>query len=125
MRLGIQAICDRGLLRDRNEDALSVNGLFLRDDAVELSVDIPEEGFFYLLVSDGMGGHEKGEEASRFAQEEMEEQLMIAFNPFLLIETLKAFDSKNVRLQLAGTRHPMIVESEDSDFKAAVLPVAI
>lgn len=74
MRLGIQAICDRGLLRDRNEDALSVNGLFLRDDAVELSVDIPEEGFFYLLVSDGMGGHEKGEEASRFALEEMEEQ---------------------------------------------------
>ena len=74
MRLAIQAICDRGLLRDRNEDALSVNGLFLRDDAVELSVEIPEEGFFYLLVSDGMGGHEKGEEASRFALEEMEEQ---------------------------------------------------
>ena len=74
MRLGIQAICDRGLLRDRNEDALSVNGLFLRDDAVDLTVDIPEEGFFYLLVSDGMGGHEKGEEASRFALEEMEEQ---------------------------------------------------
>ena len=74
MRLGIQAICDRGLLRDRNEDALSVNGLFLRDDAVELTVEIPEEGFFYLLVSDGMGGHEKGEEASRFALEEMEEQ---------------------------------------------------
>jgi protein phosphatase len=51
-----------------------VNGLFLRDDAVELTVEIPEEGFFYLLVSDGMGGHEKGEEASRFALEEMEEQ---------------------------------------------------
>ena len=75
MRLGIQAICDRGLFRDKNEDALSVNGVFLRDDAVELSVDIPEEGFFYLLVSDGMGGHEKGEEASRFALDEMEEQL--------------------------------------------------
>ena len=74
MRLGIQAVCDRGLLRDQNEDALSVNGLFLRDDSVDLTVDIPEEGFFYLLVSDGMGGHEKGEEASRFALEEMEEQ---------------------------------------------------
>lgn len=74
MRLGIQAVCDRGLLRDQNEDALSVNGLLLRDDAVNLTVDIPEEGFFYLLVSDGMGGHEKGEEASRFALEEMEEQ---------------------------------------------------
>lgn len=74
MRLGIQAVCDRGLLRDQNEDALSVNGLLLRDDAVDLTVDIPEEGFFYLLVSDGMGGHEKGEEASRFALEEMEEQ---------------------------------------------------
>lgn len=74
MRLGIQAVCDRGLLRDQNEDALSVNGLLLRDDAVDLTVDILEEGFFYLLVSDGMGGHEKGEEASRFALEEMEEQ---------------------------------------------------
>ena len=51
MRLGIQAICDRGLLRDKNEDALSVNGVFLRDDAVELSVDIPEEGFFYQKTS--------------------------------------------------------------------------
>ena len=49
MRLAIQAICDRGLLRDRNEDALSVNGLFLRDDAVELTVEIPEEGFFYHI----------------------------------------------------------------------------
>ena len=51
-----------------------MNGFFLRDDSVDLTVDIPEEGFFYLLVSDGMGGHEKGEEASRFALEEMEEQ---------------------------------------------------
>lgn len=74
MKLNIQAVCDRGLLREQNEDAVSVNGLFLRDDAVGLTVDTPEEGFFYLLVSDGMGGHEKGEEASRFALEEMEEQ---------------------------------------------------
>ena len=74
MKLNVQAVCDRGLLREQNEDAVSVNGLFLRDDAVGLTVDTPEEGFFYLLVSDGMGGHEKGEEASRFALEEMEEQ---------------------------------------------------
>lgn len=74
MKLNVQAVCDRGLLREQNEDAVSVNGLFLRDDAVGLTVDTPEEGFFYLLVSDGMGGHEKGEEASRFALEELEEQ---------------------------------------------------
>ena len=63
MRLDIQALCHKGLVRDGNEDAVSVGGLFLRDDSAALTVDTPEDGFFYLLVSDGMGGHEAGEEA--------------------------------------------------------------
>ncbi len=64
-------------------------------------------------------------EESISLQEEMTEQLIIAFNPALLIDTLKAFDCENVGLQLAGANKPMIVEAEDSDFKAVVLPVAI
>lgn len=75
MKLDIQAICHKGLVRDGNEDAVSVSGLFLRDDSAELTVDTPDDGFFYLLVADGMGGHEKGEEASRFALDEIKEQL--------------------------------------------------
>ncbi|MBO4611369.1 MAG: serine/threonine-protein phosphatase [Bacteroidales bacterium] len=77
MRLSIQALCHKGLVRDGNEDAVSVGGLFLRDDSVALDVDTPEDGFFYLLVSDGMGGHEAGEEASEFALAEIKEQLAL------------------------------------------------
>ena len=75
MKLDIQAICHKGLVRENNEDAVSVSGLFLRDDSAELTVDTPDDGFFYLLVADGMGGHEKGEEASSFALDEIKEQL--------------------------------------------------
>lgn len=75
MRLDIQAICHKGLVRENNEDALSVGGYFLRDDATDLRLETPEEGFFYLLVSDGMGGHENGEEASQFTMESLQEQL--------------------------------------------------
>lgn len=75
MRLDIQAICHKGLVRENNEDALSVGGYFLRDDATDLRLETPEQGFFYLLVSDGMGGHENGEEASQFTLESLQDQL--------------------------------------------------
>lgn len=58
-------------------------------------------------------------------QEEISEPLTIGFNAQLVIETLKAFDCDNVGIQLSSPRMPMIVESEDSDFKSIVLPVAI
>lgn len=64
MKLEIQAICHKGLVRQNNEDALSIGGILLRDDSVSLSVTVPEDGYFYLLASDGMGGHENGEQAS-------------------------------------------------------------
>ena len=75
MKLDIQAICHKGLVRDNNEDALSVGGFFLRDDRASLQVDISPDGFFYLLVSDGMGGHDSGEEASEFALCELKRRL--------------------------------------------------
>lgn len=58
-------------------------------------------------------------------QENLVQDVVIGFNAKLVIETLKAFDCDNVGIQLAGSMQPMIVESEDSDFRAIVLPVAI
>lgn len=58
-------------------------------------------------------------------QEEISEALTIGFNARLVIETLKAFDCDNVGISVNGPKMPMIVESEDSDFKAIVLPVSI
>ena len=74
MRIEIDALCHKGLVRGNNEDALSVGGLILRDDATSLTVSTTEEGYFYLLVADGMGGHENGEEASEFTLETLKEQ---------------------------------------------------
>lgn len=58
-------------------------------------------------------------------QEQLESDLTIGFDARLVIETLKAFDCENVGVQLQGAKAPMIVEAEDSDFKAIVLPVAL
>lgn len=58
-------------------------------------------------------------------QKKIPEPVTIAFNPKLLIETLKAFDCENIKLSLVNQKNPMIVESERGCFKAVVLPVAI
>jgi len=85
MKVEIDALCQKGLVRDNNEDALSVGGIILRDNVTNFTVDISEDGFFYLLVSDGMGGHEDGEEASEFTLNELKEkfeQKQIGANSF-------------------------------------------
>ena len=56
-------------------------------------------------------------------QEEMSKGLTIGFDARLVLETLKAFDCDNVGLSLEGPKMPMVVEAEDSDFRAIVLPV--
>lgn len=58
-------------------------------------------------------------------QEPFEQDLIIGIDAELVIETLKAFDCKNIRLRFAGAKQPMFVEAEDSDFKALILPVVI
>lgn len=58
-------------------------------------------------------------------QESLPEPITIGFDARLVLETLKTFDCENVVISLGGARMPMIVEAEDSDFKAIVLPVAI
>lgn len=58
-------------------------------------------------------------------QEKLSKPFTIGFDARLVLETLKAFDCDNVGISLEGPQMPMIVEAEDSDFKAIVLPVAI
>lgn len=58
-------------------------------------------------------------------QEEVKSGMTIGFNAKLIIETLKAFDCENVAINFENPKMPMIIEAEDSDFKALVLPVAL
>lgn len=113
MILSVDAICHKGLVRENNEDALSVGGLFLRDDATDLSLTLPEgeEGYFYLLVSDGMGGHENGEEASQFTLEEIQRRFsdgrIVDFQDDMRSAVRFASDELNARASRLGQLRPM------------------
>ncbi|TGY90874.1 DNA polymerase III subunit beta [Petralouisia muris] len=58
-------------------------------------------------------------------QEEMPEAITIGFDARLVLETIKAFDCNNIGVSFGGPKMPMLMEAEDSDFKAIVLPVII
>lgn len=80
-----------------------------------------EGGALNLSIKDRMTDYDE----TLDLQEELSESLTIAFDAGLVLETLKAFDCDNVRLSFESPKMPMIVEAEDSDFRAIVLPVAI
>lgn len=56
-------------------------------------------------------------------QEKLTDSLTIGFDAGLVLETLKAFDCDNVGISFDGPKMPMVIEAEDSGFKAVVLPV--
>lgn len=56
-------------------------------------------------------------------QEDVDENVTIGFNAGLIINTLKAFEGKNVKIHLADAKKPMIMEAEECGFKALVLPI--
>ena len=73
IRLTIEAVCQKGPKRDNNEDMVSLGGILLRDADMNFPVEIDESSQFYLLVADGMGGHEHGERASQGLLEYLDE----------------------------------------------------
>ena len=58
-------------------------------------------------------------------QEAVEQALKIGFSSRLVLDTIRAFTCENITLNFASENMPMIVEAEDSDMKALVLPVKI
>jgi protein phosphatase len=100
MKIEIDVLCQKGLVRENNEDAVSVSGLILRDDATTMTVDIPKKGFFYLLLADGMGGHDNGEEASEYTLNTIKELFQ---NRMLGVETFEEdlrYVTKNISFSL-------------------------
>lgn len=64
IKLEIQALCQKGIVRGNNEDMVSVGGILLRNSDMAFPVELSDESQFWLLVADGLGGHEFGERAS-------------------------------------------------------------
>ena len=119
MKLEIEAVSDKGLLRDNNEDMISVSGILLRDDRMALPVEFDDDATFYLLLADGMGGHEHGERASQmllehlknffsvndFKDEDFEKEIcdsVLAFSYFLNIQAEKEGQAYPMGCTLTG-----------------------
>lgn len=67
MTIRIDAVSDVGCVRLNNEDMALVYGEQLRDDKMAMAFELPENGRMTAIVSDGMGGYDRGEVASEMA----------------------------------------------------------
>lgn len=71
MILNVNAVSDRGTVRENNEDLVTLGGIMLRDGKFSEEVEFTETPAYYLLIADGMGGHDKGELASSMTLEHL------------------------------------------------------
>jgi len=58
-------------------------------------------------------------------EKEAEEPVLIAFDPKLLMETLKAFDTEKVHMRMSGGNQPLLMDADGRELKSLVLPVTI
>lgn len=94
---GVVKYLDGIILRERNEDQLNIR------------------------IADRLTDYQ--EEVK--LQDPLPEPLKIGFDSKLVLETLKAFTCENIAMNFSGPKMPAVVEAEDSDMKAIVLPVMI
>jgi protein phosphatase len=87
-------VCDTGIARDHNEDAIAIQ----EDDG---------RGFYLAIVCDGMGGHNAGELASALAVATIDEYLEKNFKDKKPEELLQeAFALANSRIDEAASTNP-------------------
>lgn len=75
MKIRIDAVSDVGCVRTNNEDMALILGEQLRDDKMKITFQPQDDERFAAVVADGMGGYERGEEASAMATESFEKFL--------------------------------------------------
>jgi len=71
VHLDVQAVCDLGRVRTNNEDMILVGNTLVRDTSLVQGFDLGGRENLCLAVADGMGGLDRGEEASQFVLERL------------------------------------------------------
>jgi protein phosphatase len=67
----VAALSDRGLVRDRNEDAIAIDGKPVKDG--ELTTIVLSPGLHNVVLADGLGGHARGDVASTLVVKHLSE----------------------------------------------------
>src|SRR5581483_12513462 len=121
---------DRGLRRERNEDAYVIADLRsgeISSPCVRTDVSISEDGLL-LMVCDGMGGRAAGEVAARVAADSIKRKLVaegadVAHHPTQSLEAAVADANQAVRAEVAA--HPETRGMGTTCTAAVVLPDAV
>ncbi len=64
MILEINSICNKGKVRDRNEDMILCGMELIRNSGSQKHIELTDDTRFVIAVADGMGGHNGGDVAS-------------------------------------------------------------
>jgi PPM family protein phosphatase len=102
----VTAATHRGLVRERNEDAVAVAGWLGWGDPGPVQVVCAKQPFC-VLVSDGMGGHAGGDAASQIAVTSMSATLSLgggeqAVRKAVAVADLRMVENARAHLALAG-----------------------
>lgn len=90
------------------------------DESVPAEFDIEGEEINVILQDKVTNYREK-----IMLKSPIEKPIRIGFDSRLVLETIKAFTCENITLNFSSPSTPMIVQAEDSDMKALVLPVRL
>lgn len=77
MRILVNAVCDLGCVRKNNEDMLLAGEEFIRDGRRDTAFTLTTGTRLCLAVADGMGGLERGEEASALVLQRLRSQVAL------------------------------------------------
>lgn len=76
MILRIEAISDTGLVREKNEDMVLVQGELVRNSRISFEIDHSGARKSIFAVADGMGGYNGGEYASEIVLQELDDLIL-------------------------------------------------
>jgi len=109
MQLKIYVVCDRGCVREHNEDTILIGNKIFRDGKMELAVNLNKNKKFFVAIADGLGGHNAGEVASEIVLRKMAETIeILEFN----LSEKELFDKIS---EQAKETHAYILEEGNRD----------
>lgn len=114
MILKIDAMSDRGLARDNNEDMILAGSVMLRDEHIFMTQELNSSHKYVIAIADGIGGCEGGEIASKMIIQSLYyfvESISSDISEANLLDELSEWVQKvHTQVQKAAVEHPTVKE---------------